>query len=166
MISEFTVVPPRVFLWFLGVILLIVIVSMFLKKGSSVQKIAALVIVLVVLGVVAFVFYRPTVVSIDEHGVSVKRFREQSILWSEVQTAEWIADLADSQFRPKARILGASLGLYKVGTFRLRDGSKARVVMEQDREALLIATVEQQHLFALEENEALIDAVAAHIEVK
>ena len=146
MIVEFTIVPPRIFLLFLGAVLLISVFLLFLKKGSSIRKITALVIVVVLLGVVDFIFYRPTIVSVDDRGISVKRFRGYNLSWSDVQTAKRIADLSASLGRPKARLVGASLGTYKVGKFRLENGSSARVVMEQDVEAILITTAEEQHL--------------------
>lgn len=163
---EFTVTPPKVFLLFLAAIALIVVFSMVLKRGGTGRKIAAFVIVLVVLGIVAFIFYRPTVVSVDDRGFAVKRFRQRSVSWSDVSRAEWIADLPESEYRPKARIVGVGLGQYRIGTFRLKNGQTAQVVTEQDREALLIATAEQQYLFALSENEKLIDAVAGYIDLQ
>jgi len=62
------------------------------------------------------------------------------------KTAKRIADLSASLSRPKARLVGASLGTYNVGKFRIENGSSARVVMEQDVEAMLITTAEEQHL--------------------
>jgi hypothetical protein len=104
-IVEFTIVPPRVFLLFLGAVLLINVFSLFLKKGSSIRKITALVIVVVLPGVAAFILYRPTIVSEDERGISVKRFRGYNLSWSDVQTAKRIADLSASLSRPKARLV-------------------------------------------------------------
>jgi hypothetical protein len=48
-------------LLFLGAVLLISVFLLFLKKGSRIRKITALVIVVVLLGVVDFIFYRPTI---------------------------------------------------------------------------------------------------------
>ena len=117
MIVEFTIVPPRVFLLFLGAVLLISVFSLFLKKSNSIRKITALVIVVVLLGVVDFFFYRPAIVSVDDRGISVKRFRGYNLSWSEVQTAKRIADLSASLSRPKARLVGASLARTKWENF-------------------------------------------------
>jgi hypothetical protein len=81
---EFVSVLPRIFPVFIGAVLLVVLLSMVFKRGSAARKITALVIVLVVLGVVAFLFYRPSVVSVDEQGLAVKRFRIRSVAWPEV----------------------------------------------------------------------------------
>jgi hypothetical protein len=162
---EFVVLPPRMFLVFLGAVLLVVLLSMFFKRENTARKITALVIVLVVLGVVAFLFYRPTVVSVNEQGLVVRRFRERSLLWTEVIEAERIADLPDSEYRPVRRILGVSLGAYKAGKFRLQNGDTAQVVMEQDRDALFIGTAGDRYLFALDENESFVEAVGRFVEL-
>ena len=166
MAVEFVAVPPRIFLVFLGVVLLVVLLSMILKRGGATNKIVALVIVLVVLGVVAFVFYRPTVVSVDEQGFSVKRFRERKVAWSEVSEAIRIGDLSNSEYRPRARIVGVSLGAYKVGAFRLNNGDKVQAVMKQDRDALLIVTSREGYLFALTENQELVEAIGRFVDVR
>jgi hypothetical protein len=162
---EFVSVPPRIFLVFIGAVLLVVLLSMVLKRGSAARKITALVIVLVVLGVVTFLFYRPTVVSVDEQGLAVKRFRIRSVAWPEVSEAIRIGDLSGSEYRPTVRIEGVSLGAYKVGTFRLQNGDRVQAVMEQDRDALLIATTGEGYLFALNDNEGLVEAVGRFVEV-
>jgi hypothetical protein len=162
---EFVVLPPRMFLVFLGAMLLVVLLSMFFKRENTARKITALVIVLVVLGVVAFLFYRPTVVSVNEQGLVLRRFREHSLLWAEVIEAERIADLPDSEYRPVRRILGVSLGAYKAGKFRLQNGDTAQVVMEQDRDALFIGTAGDRYLFALDENESFVEAVGRFVEL-
>ena len=162
---EFVVLPPRMFLVFLGAVLLVVLLSMFFKRENTARKITALVIVLVVLGVIAFLFYRPTVVSVNEQGLVVRRFRERSLLWTEVIEAERIADLPDSEYRPVRRILGVSLGAYKAGKFRLQNGDTAQVVMEQDRDALFIGTAGDRYLFALDENESFVEAVGRFVEL-
>jgi hypothetical protein len=165
MAVEFVVVPPRIFLVLLAVVLLIVLLSMFLKRGSIARKMIAMVIVLAVLGVVAFLFYRPTVVAVNEQGLAVKRFRERTVLWAQVSEAEWIADLSVSEYRPAQRIVGVGLGAYKVGKFRLQNGVTAQAVMEQDRNALFIGTVSEKYLFALDVNEGLVEAVGRFLEV-
>ena len=162
---EFVVLPPRIFLVFLGAVLLVVLLSMFFKRGSTARKITALVIVLVVLGVVAFLFYRPTVVSVDGPGLAVRRFREHSLLWREVIEARRIADLPASEYRPVRRILGVSLGAYKVGKFRLQNGDTVQVVMEQDRDALFVGTAGNGYLFALDENESFVEAIGRFVEL-
>jgi hypothetical protein len=166
MAIEFVSFPPRIFLVFLGAVLLVVLLSMVLKRGSAARKITALVIVLVVLGVVTFLFYRPTVVSVDEQGLTVKRFRIRSVTWPEVSEAIRIGDLSGSEYRPTGRIVGVSLGAYKVGMFRLQNGDRVQAVMEQDRDALLIATRGEGYLFALNKNEGLVEAVSRFIEVE
>jgi len=163
---EFVIHPPRVFLAVVGAVLLVVVLSMFLKRGDSGRKLTALAITAVVLGVVTFLFYRPTVLSVDEHGFSLRRFRENRISWAEIRSAERIVDLPNSPQQPANRIVGVGLGVYKVGTFRLRDGRTARVTMEQDREALLLVAREQLYLFALNDQEQLIAAVDRYIEVE
>jgi uncharacterized membrane protein len=75
-------------LLFLGAVLLISVFLLFLKKGSRIRKITALVIVVVLLGVVDFIFYRPTIVSVDDRGISVKRFRGYNLSWSDVQNGK------------------------------------------------------------------------------
>ena len=166
MAVEFVAVPPRIFLVFLGAVLLVVLLSMIFKRGGAVNKITALVIVLVVLGVVAFVFYRPTVVSVGEQGFSVNRFRERKVAWSEVSEAIRIEDLSSSEYRPRARIVGVSLGAYKVGAFRLNNGDKVQAVMEQGRDALLVVTSPEGYLFALAENQELVEAVGRFVDVR
>jgi len=162
---EFVVVAPRIFLIFLGVVLLVVLLAMILKRGNTRRKITALVIVLVVLGGVALMFYRPTVVSVGERGLTVKRFLARTVLWTEVTEATRIGDLSASEYRPTRRVVGVSLGSYRVGTFRLKDGGRAQAVMEQTREALLIATPKERYLFALADNDELVEAVGRIVEV-
>ena len=162
---QFVVLPPRIFLVFLAAVLLVVLVSMLAKRGSTARKIIALVIVLVVIGIVALLFYRPTVVSVSEQGLVVKRFRERSVFWTEVSKATRIEDLSVYKYRTARRNVGASLGAYRVGKFRLQDGGTARAVMEQDRNALLVTTEKERYLFALEENDELVEAVSRFTEV-
>jgi hypothetical protein len=64
------------------------------------------------------------------------------------------------------RIEGVSLGAYKVGTYRLQNGDRVQAVMEQDRDALLIATTGEGYLLALNDNEGLVEAVSRFIEVE
>jgi hypothetical protein len=155
---EYVVLPPRIFLVFLAAVLLVVLVSMLVKRGSTARKITALVIVLVVIGIVALLFYRPTVVTVSEQGFVLKRFRERTVAWSEVSEATRIEDLSVSEHRTARRIVGVSLGTYRVGTFRLQDGGTARAAMEQDRNALLIVTAAgERYLFALNENDKLVE---------
>ena len=156
---EFVLSPPRMFLAFLGAVLLIVVLSMLLKRGSVARKITALVIVLVVIGVVAIMFYRPTVLTVGEGGFVLKRFGERSVAWTEVTEVVRIEDLSASVYRPSGRIAGVGWGSYRVGRFRLRDGGAARVAMQQDRDALLIVTAQQRYLFAMSRNDELFEAV-------
>ena len=165
MTAEFVVAAPRIFLVLLAVVLLIVLLSTFLKAGSIARKFTALVIVLVALGVVAFLFYRPTVVAVGKQGFAVKRFRERSVPWTDVIEAEWIEDLSVSEYRPTRRIVGVGLGAYKVGKFRLQNGVAVQVVMEQDRDALFIGTARENYLLALDENDGLVEAVGRFLEV-
>jgi hypothetical protein len=163
--AGFVVVAPRIYLIFLGVILLAVLVAMILKRGDTKRKITALVIVLVVLGGVALMFYRPTVVSVGERGITVKRFLARTVPWTDVIEAIRIADLSTSEYRPTRRVVGVSLGSYRVGTFRLEDGGRAQAVMEQTREALLIITQKERYLFAIKDNDSLVEAVGRFVEV-
>ena len=165
MTAEFVVAAPRIFAVLLAVVLLIVLLSMFIKRGSIVRKITALVIVLVVLGIVAFLFYRPTIVAVGEQGIAVKRFRERTVPWKDVIEAEWIEDLSVSEYRPARRIVGVGLGAYKLGKFRLQNGAAVQVVMEQDRDALFIGTARENYLFGLDENDRLVEAVGRYLEV-
>jgi hypothetical protein len=162
---ELVVLPPRIFLVFLGTVLLVVLLSMFFKRESIGRKITALVIVLALLGVVAFLFYRPTVVVVDEQGLVVKRFREQRLLWTEVTEAARIADLPASEYRPVRRILGVSLGAYKAGKFRLQNGNIVQVVAQQDRDALFVGTAGDGYLFALNESDSFAEAVGRFVEL-
>ena len=164
--NEFVINPPRIFLAVIGGVLLVVVLSMFLKRGDTGRKLAALAITVVVLAVVTFLFYRPAVLTVDDSGISVRRFRVSDVSWTEVRSAERIMDLSSSPYRPTNRVVGVGLGAYKVGTFRLRDGSTARVTMEQDREVLLVSAEQQLYLFAVNDQEQLVAAVARYIEVE
>jgi hypothetical protein len=146
MIVEFTIAPPRVFLLFLGAVLLISVFSLFLKKSNSIRKITALVIVVVLLGVVDFFFYRPAIVSVDDRGISVKRFRGYNLSWSDVQNGKTNCGSLSVPKPAQGAACWSQPGTYKVGEFRIENGSSARVVMEQDVEAMLITTAEEQHL--------------------
>lgn len=162
---EFVVSAPRIFLVVLGVVLLVVLSTAILKRGDIKKKLTALVIALVVLGGVALMFYRPTVVSVGERGLTTKRFLGRTVPWTEVTEAKRIGDLPASEYRPTRRVVGVSLGSYRVGTFRLKDGGRAQAVMEQTREALLIVTANERYLFALADNDGLVDAVGRIVEV-
>ena len=164
--NEFVINPPRIFLAVIGGVLLVVVLSMFLKRGDTGRKLAALAITVVVLAVVTFLFYRPAVLTVDDSGISVRRFRVSDVSWTEVRSAERIMDLSSSPYRPTNRVVGVGLGAYKVGTFRLRDGSTARVTMEQDREVLLVSAEQQLYLFAVNDQEQLVAAIARYIEVE
>lgn len=162
---EFVVAAPRIFLVVLGAVLLVVLSAMILKRGNIKKKLTALVIVLVVLGGVALMFYSPTIVLVGEQGLTMKRFLARTVPWAEVTEAKRIGDLAASEYRPTRRVVGVSLGSYRVGTFRLKDGGRAQAVMEQTREALLIVTPKERYLFALADNDRLVDAVGRIVEV-
>jgi hypothetical protein len=162
---EFVVVAPRIFLIVLGVVLLIVLSAIILKRGDTKKKITAMVIVLAVLGGIAFLIYRPTVVSVGERGLTLRRFLPRTVLWSDVTEAKRIGDLPTSEYRPTRRVVGVSLGSYRVGTFRLKDGGRAQAVMEQTQEALLIVTPKERYLFALAYNDELVEAVGRIVEV-
>ena len=162
---DFVVVPPKIFLFFLGGVLLVVLLAVILKRGDIRKKMTALVIALVVIGGVAFLFYRPTVVSVGERGFSMKRFLARSVPWAEVTEVKWIGDLPASEYRPTRRVVGVSLGSYRVGTFRLKDGGRAQAVMEQTRDAYLIVTAKDRYLFALADGDRFAEAVGRFVEV-
>ena len=154
---EAVIAPPKMFWAIAGGILVIALLSLIIKKGNWQRKITALIIVVVILAGFMFVTYRPISLLVDSTGLSFRKVRTTNLLWHEIEQALYIENLIGSEYKPQTRMAGTGIGSYKVGRFRLRDGSPAHLYMEQEESVLLIRTAERRYLFGPKDIEPFVD---------
>ena len=157
--EEFVLSPPQAVLYILGAVFLVAVASIALKKGAPRQRIIALVVTVVTLGVVAFFIYRPTTIVVGDEGLEVRATGGVELSWDEVESAVYEPDLRTSPFRPTVRRRGIAVAEYRSGRFLLSNGDPARVYMVQSQSAVIVRTAELTYVFAPSNAEELADAV-------
>jgi len=151
--------PPNAILFVAIGVVVVGLISAFLKKGETGRKIAALVIVIVVAGGLVLVLYRPVTLTVDADGITTSGLNGIEISWDEVDHAYYETNLVVSEYRPTVRSRGAAIGNYRSGRFILSNGNPARVLMERADQAVIIVTPDLTYLFAPRDVQSLADAV-------
>jgi len=155
--EEFVLSPPSAVLAFGGGVVLLAVLLVFLAKGNARRKVIGVVVTVVVVVVVVVIFYRPTTITVDSDGVTVGRGVELS--WTEVESAVYEPDLANSPFRPTVRTAGYAVGDYRSGRFLLSNGDRARVHTEQSASAVILRTEGLTYVLGPEDAAGLAEAV-------
>jgi hypothetical protein len=157
---------PTYLLLLFGGVVLVAVVSALLKKWEPWKKIVTVVVAVVVCGVLLFVFYRDKHLVVDDQGIHADVYGNMSIPWSAVQKAVEINGLAASPHAVKIRTNGVSAGNYRVGWFKLADGSTAFVTLEVADRALLIESNGTTYLFGPQQMDAFVSEVGKHVTVQ
>lgn len=156
---EITFRAPNAILFVAIGVIVVGLISVFLKKGEVTRKIMALVIVTAVAGGLLLVLYRSTTLTVDGEGLRTNGLRPINLSWDEVEHAYLETNLGFSEYRPTVRTRGTAIGEYRSGRFLLSNGDSALVFMERSDQAVVIVTEELTYLFAPSE----IDPLAAAI---
>ena len=84
-----------------------------------------------------------------------------------IQEAELLEDFGSTEYALKSKLNGLGVGELKTGVFLLKNGSRARIVVQESRDALLLRT-DDGGLVLLAPNElpALLGEVEHYIPVR
>lgn len=151
--------PPNAILLVAIGVVVVGLISVFLKKGEVARKIMALVIVVAVAGVLLLVLYRSTTLTVDENGLRTSGLSGIDLSWADIEHAYRETNLRFSEYRPTVRTRGVAMGEYRSGRFLLSNGDNAHVLMERTDQAAVVVTEELTYLFAPSEIEVLFDAI-------
>ena len=151
--------PPNAILFVAIGVVVVGLISVFLKKGEVTRKIMALLILIAVAGGLLLGLYRPTTLTIDEDGLRMDGFRAADLSWDDVEHAYLETNLGFSEYRPTLRTRGIAIGKYRSGRFLLSNGDSAHVLMERTDQAVVIVTEELTYLFAPSEIGLLAEAI-------
>ena len=151
--------PPLVILLFAGGLVLVAVVSMFVKRGEPWRKITALVIVVVAAVLFVVLVYRRTTLTVDETGLRTDGMNPIDLSWEDVQHAYFETNLPFSEYRPTVRTRGIAIGTYRTGRFLLSNGDSARVLLEQSDQAIVLITGDLTYLFGPADIDRLAHAV-------
>lgn len=161
----FTFDPPRFPLYIVIGVLVVVMAMVLLSRRQPVRKLIAVVVTAIVIVVImnrlGTIGSSPLVV--DDAGLT---YQEESVPWSDVEQAAYIADLAASEYRPTRRMGGIALAGARFGRFELANGDRALVALQQsDSGVVVVATRNTSYLFAPNDVERLAAAIADHVPV-
>lgn len=162
----FTFSPPLFLFGILGAVLVVVIVSMFLKKGQIRQKIVTMVILVAVLGFIGFRFAKPITLTVDNQGLRYSNYGNTDIQWSEVESALVTSNLSETPYKPVLRTGGTAAGDLRTGWFKLENGEKAKLLMELPDQALIIRTDDGFFLFAPGDFTTFMAEVSKHVDIQ
>jgi len=152
--------PPNVIILVAIGVVVVGLISVFLKKGEVSRKIMSLVIVVAVAGGLLLALYRSTTLTVDEDGLRTSGLSGMDLSWEEVEHAYLETNLGFSEYRPTVRTRGTAIGDYRSGRFLLSNGDSARVLMERADQAVVLVTAELTYLFAPSEIDVLADAIS------
>lgn len=131
------ILPAIKFLTYIGIGLIILGILMFFeiikgRKGKTQRQIGA--VICVILGLFLVLQRSSGKIIIEEDRLILKStfLKSRTIPVEEIQRA-WIEDLIDSEWRPIRRKGGTSGSGIKSGTFRLKNGRSAFVVLQGNR---------------------------------
>lgn len=145
---EWTIGPSKILIGIMAALLLVIIAAMILKPGQGQEKRTALVILAVVYLVVGILFLRPCRLTADSSGFSSTAYGRIRFTWEEVAEARRIDGLKSSPYAPAYRINGGGGEDLRAGTYKLENGEKAKVVLQDPDNAYLIRT-HRGHLYLL-----------------
>ena len=163
---EIIIEPPITVLFILIGVVVVIIASMLLKKGDRRNKLVSLVVTVVVVAGIIFVVYRKGAIIVNETGLRTKTFGRIELAWNDVREAELLEDFNSTGYGIKSKLSGIGIGELKAGLFLLKDGSRARVVVQGSPDALLLSTDDGRFLLAPNELPALLEEVEKYIPVR
>ncbi len=156
---EITFRPPNAILFVAIGVVVVGLISVFLKRGKLARKLTVLVIVIAVAGGIVLVLYRSTTLTVGGEGLQMNGLSGIDLSWDDVEHAYLETNLGFSEYRPTVRTRGIAIGEYRSGQFLLSNGDSARVLMERSDQAVVIVTEELTYLFAPSEIEVLAEAI-------
>ena len=149
----------------LGIILLVIILSMLLKKGDKNKKILGFIIIIVVFVFVIITFGRPKDIVINEQGITSNVYGKIAFNWSDVKSAEYIENYQDSPYKPVMKLSGTAFPGFRAGKFRLSSGENVKLVTQESTDAVIFNMKDETFLFAVDRLDELIDIADNYIEV-
>jgi len=158
---------PMLLLWIILAVYIIAGLGLLFKKNKLIIKIIAFVFITVVCGLILFFFYRDSRLVIDEQGTKFDDFFGGFYLsWEEVESAAFIDNLNQSEYKPVLKTWGFSFGDIAFGWFSLKNGKSAQVVLQTRKKCLVINTIEKTYLFAPIDFDEFIGSVIDYIKVE
>jgi hypothetical protein len=140
--------------------------AVLLKKGSVPARIATMAIVVVACGAILFFFYRDKSLVVDDQGMRGSLYGKVAIAWQDVRAARVVDNLSHTPWAPRFKTNGIDFGAYRVGWFRLDNGSMGYVLTDNGDRALVMETAERTYVLGPRELDALVGAVARHVRVE
>jgi hypothetical protein len=147
-------------------IFVVVLAATLLRRGDWIRKAIVLVLAAAVLGAIVGIGYRVRYVRIDDAGISTNALGALSLPWDRLVSARFEADGAASDFWPVARTFGTSMGSYRTGLFRLKDGESGRVFVQGDGPLLVLRTADALYVLGFGGVEEAARAVAERVAVE
>ncbi|MBN2048933.1 MAG: hypothetical protein JW760_00700 [Spirochaetales bacterium] len=163
---ELIIEPPKMVLYVCLGLILVILASMLLKRGGGRKKILSLMITLVVMTVVLTLLYRRTTLTVDSRGIQSTVYGKITFDWQEVQEASYIKDFTSSDYGLKTKLNGVGVPGLQAGRYLLKNGSKARVIVQDQKDALLFVLPDDLILLAPQELEALTAEVEKYITLR
>ena len=161
----FTFDPPRLLLFVVIGVFIIVVATVALGKGHPIRKLISLIIVTAGVTVILLRVHRPSSVTVEDAGIVADTYGEPNILWSDVEQAVYIPNLSVSEYRPNRRMGGTAFGSGRTGWFGLANGDRALVALQASQGAVLISTRDTVYLFGPTDAQGFAKAIAEHVPV-
>ncbi|MBI9108360.1 MAG: hypothetical protein JEZ04_16560 [Spirochaetales bacterium] len=149
-----------------GIIFVVIILSMLLKKGDLRKKLLSLGMLIVIFAFTFFMFSRPSQLTIDDEGVESTSYGKISFDWNEVEKALIIEDYQDTGFKPLVKLNGTAVKNFRAGSFKLSNGENVKLITQSAEDAAVFYTDKNIYLIAVDELKAFIDVASEYIDFK
>jgi hypothetical protein len=154
--------PPWTIIALMVGVVIVVAISMFLKKGDRNKKISGLVILVIALGIVSWFTLKPASLTVTSQGISTTAYGGFKVDFNALAELKLADPLEKSGYEPTIKLNGMAIGSEKSGLFSLARGGNAKVFMRQDDSALILITnAGDTFILAPEEMEPFLEAVEA-----
>jgi hypothetical protein len=160
---DFVIRPPSFMLLMLAGVVGIALFSLLRRQVTVVRRVVSIAVVIVVCGVILLVTYRPRHLVVDGQGVRIGTAANQSVDWTAITSARLVTDLDSSPWALVARTGGTSMGDYRSGWFKLRNGASAYVLMEAGGAAVIVEGDGKTFVYAPKDLAVFADEVAKHV---
>jgi hypothetical protein len=162
---EIVVKAQPIILYFCIALVVVVGLAVLLKKGSVPRRVAVMAIVVAACGAILFFLYRDKRIVVDDQGITGSLYGKISVTWQEVRAARVVGNLSATPWAPRFKTNGVDIGPYRMGWFKLANGSTGYVLTDNGDRALVMETAGVTYVLGPRELDALAAAVAAHVHI-
>ena len=141
------------------------ITSIILKKSSVQKKFVSIAVLLIILISILYFFFRPTSLTVSDTGINSTTYSKISIKWEDIIKAEYIKNYKDTEYKTGLKINGSSIANFKSGTYALKNGEKAKVIIQSSTDAIIIKTKSGLYVFALDAIDEFTKEIKKYIPV-